>query len=636
MNDAWSELLQLRSRGGGNTLVVAGAPHARARYTAGLRFPPLPTLFEATLRLAHLSGYERIVACTGPNHGQLPDWTLGAQTRLGDDAQIWEVLGAPQVPSAPAATDDAIDWSSDSADWLDGLTQRAVVNLLWSGMGKDWLDRVEQWLEHRDTLAAQAEVPTLLLVDVDYLAPACASFARVTGLLDAPEASRRLNNVLRSFTWEPDATLLDVVVFGESDLAHLLRRQDPETRFLTACFGPVIRDDASRNVVQSMPHLYVGPSLLARPRRTATALETPLLTGVGTGVLYDALRAAQLRPGAPPPQRPNQPHHIDLRFWAELDLDPLARAFDAEVIGQQRVKAHLLTRLQSFSDQCAELLENNLRAVRTPRDSDFRLPVFGFYGAAGYGKTYLCDFLVRHLMGDAEYGIVVECSAKSMDACTHGIRPPMMGCNSPSELMLWGRRTGGLGVACFDEFVATKGEQNEDLAKQLAAFRPILTRREVTASNPALREADGRAIPLANTIFVFSGNVSPPDTAVPHGFKSQRELGSAFNSRVTDVVWFDVLEGEELRAAAAQAAIRRYSSWAASVERPVPAEIEVHPELIDRLTEPRNGEVPSIRELVLACRRIDVRRVADEHEGDVLSIGPRAYPINGQPDVGGP
>jgi hypothetical protein len=584
------------SRGtGGRKLLISGVENRAATYRVGLRFRPLATLFEATLRCLLAGSYDRIVAFTGHSPEQLPaDWQITGGLTVGDDAAIWLVKGHAAAPATTAPTIAALDrpWERPVP-----IRSQQAQRLLWRGANQPYWNRLEKLIQLRDEEIAKArttQTRVAFVIDYNYLTPATADewdlFSGTTIKLDQALS----NQLTRRFAiTTADLSPADLIVFAEDSGADELLR--PDGRFLPELCARQLGELWTRNAPRLeavMPRLRLGSDVervaaLRTTSPTRSMLEPPLPTHAQSTEAYAVLRTARLTARASRPEPPRHPERLALEFWANLDLAPLQTALEVEVIGQRHVKESILRMLTKYRERCRLLLGNDADTIKTANDRQSLLPVIGLFGAAGMGKTTFCRILARYLFGDEGFSRIVDLSSKILATETIGVSPPYQGSDQESGLMQFARDTGGLGVFCFDEFTRIQRHQ-ETLAEALSPLLELVETRSFVPANARLRPADGR-YHMTNTLFVFSANLSKPGEPTPVGFSSVDDLGDALKRRIFargEIFYFDSLKPEEYRPALAHALRRQARLWALDLHphrADVATAAEIESSLLDEL-----------------------------------------------------
>lgn len=607
-------LLSLGRGQGGNLVAVFGDPLARGRYWAGARYPPLPTLFEAVMRCLLPGGYTRVVAFTGHDQRYLPQWRVGANFRLGDEPTIWIVKGE-EVGRRPdlRRVSATMPWE-EANDGLDVHTTSSIERLLWHGANLTYWDRLEAYTQQveeelRRTVGGGR---CALVVEYSFLTP---SVQEAAALRETGVDPRRLNQIRAKFGRDFTGTGLDLFLVTEEGMAHELLREDANgeppfvSKVLETYMSPSEWELYKPTLERKMPHLWLGPNARqVEAMRSPAPVAGTLLDWQASDKaqpLYQHLRGARLNRNPSSATPPKRPEEVALEFWANIDVEPLRTALDDEIIGQERAKEVILSLLRRQKEKCAQLLERNHQARKTVRDENFRLPIVGLFGAAGMGKSTFCETLV-HLFGDPKFWRRIDLGGKSLKVATIGIEPPMVGCDQPSDLISFANETRGLGVVCFDEFTRIQLPQQSSFSDALGPLLEILQSRKLEPANPRFRPPS-RFYHFANTLFVFSGNVSPSGERAPEGFHSIDSLGTAFGSRVSEQVFFTALAEEDYRRAVRRALGRGALEWAKDFDpeghEKAAGRMEVDERLAEivenrfRSTLKAAGEAPSLRRL---------------------------------------
>jgi hypothetical protein len=642
-------LLNLAHAGGGQMIAVIGDAQAGGDYWVGARYAPVKTLFEATLRCLLAGPYERVVAFTGLGREYLPPWNIGPRLRLGDEEMIWYVRGAKKQAPAAAQTKRERPWEIDNQE-LESDTTAPIYRLLWRSKGNGYWDRLENYIKYRDEEKAKPN-RCALVVDYNFLMPNAHEAEQYTSLVANKISEGRINGISSRFRTSVEGTRTDLALFSEDGLVHDLlqepKRGDP----------PIILQTVARHFHQDqwaqikpglenrLPQLHLSSQIpTVAALRTTGPLRGPRLIAhesVRHKPLYDQLCDSTLnrRPSIPAP--PINPEEVALEFWADFDLTPLKKAFDEEIIGQAEAKETILGILEDQKRNCARLLENDGRARKTVKDQTFILPAVGLFGAAGMGKTTFCDVIGDHLVDDKRFFRRIELAGRNIKVATIGVEPPMVGCDDESDLMAFAKQSGGLGVACFDEFTRLSlitGGHNNNLATELGPLLQLLQERKFEPANPKHRPP-GRFYYFANTLFIFSGNVSRQGEAAQSGFCSIEDLGPAFSQRVTRPVYFTPLSDEDYRVAADRSLKRYARAWAGNFKpSSVPLaenEAVVEQGLIDAVEErlkfimSQSAETASIRRLNQLVERLDYEKAFEEAEasgGNRLTLGTSLIP----------
>ena len=284
------------------------------------------------------------------------------------------------------------------------------------------------------------------------------------------------------------------------------------------------------------------------------------------------------------------------------------------------------------------MLENTGFTRKTARDHSFILPAVGLFGAAGMGKTTFCNVIVEHLFGDKRFGRVIDLAGKNLKVATIGVEPPMVGCDEESDLMLYAKQSGGLGVVCFDEFtrISHYGQHQLALGTELGTLLQLLQERKFEPANPKHRP-QGRFYHFANSLFIFSANVSPSGEALRSGFYSVEDLGPQFTQRVTRIVYFTPLSDADYRVAAQRSLVRYAQSWAHDFKPAALAlgEVSVEPRLLDAVERQfkfilgQHSETASIRRLNQLVEHLNYQQAFEAAEAAAqprLTLGPQLIP----------
>jgi hypothetical protein len=643
-------LLNLAQAGGGQMIAVVGDAKASGDYWVGARYEPVKTLFEATLRCLLAGSYERVVAFTGLGREHLPPWNINQGFRLGDEEMIWCVRGAKnQAPATVQPNRKRNDWE-DVDPGLAQYTTAPIDRLLWRSNGSSYWDRLENYVKYRDEEKARPN-RCALVVDYNFLTPNKHEASQHTSLAPDKISERRINGISARFRTSVEGTRTDLAIFSEDELVHDLL-QEPKRGDPSIILGAVARHfhqdqwaHIKPGLENRLPQLHLSSQIptVAALRTTGPLRGPRLIAHASTRHkrLYDQLCDSTLnrRPSIPTP--PVNPEVVALEFWADLDLTPLKKAFDDEIIGQAQAKETILGILEHQKRNCARLLEHDGRARKTVKDQTFILPAVGLFGAAGMGKTTFCNVIVDHLFGDKRFGRVIDLAGKNIKVATIGVEPPMVGCDDESDLMAFAKQSGGLGVACFDEFTRLSlitGGHNNTLATELGPLLQLLQERKFEPANPKHRP-QGRFYYFANTLFIFSGNISRQGEATQSGFRSIEDLGPAFGQRVSRQVYFTPLNDEDYRVAADRS-LRRYArDWASNFKpSAVPLaenETAVEQGLIDAVEErlkfvtSQSAETASIRRLNRLVDELNYERAFEEAEtsgSNRLTLGTSLIP----------
>lgn len=608
-------LLSIGRGPGGNFVAIFGDPLARGRYWAGARYAPLPTLFEAVMRCLLPGGYARIVAFTGHDHRYLPQWHVGANFRLGDEPAIWVVRGEEvgRRPEPRRAT-GALPWEEETDEDLAPYTTASIERLLWRAANLTYWDRLEAYTRRVEDEARRAAGGErgALVVEYSFLTP---SVQEAAALRETGVDPRQLNQIRATFGRDLAGTGLDLFLVTEEGMAHELLREEANgqppfvSKVLETYMSPNEWELYKPALERKMPHLWLGPNARrVEAMRAPAPVAGALLDWQADGrsrPLYHHLGGARLNRNPSSATPPKCAEEIALEFWANIDLAPLRAALDDEIIGQERAKEVVLSLLRRQKEKCSQLLERNHKASKTVRDENFRLPVVGLFGAAGMGKSTFCETLV-HLFGDQKYWRRIDLGGKSLKVATIGIEPPMLGCDQPSDLISFANETRGLGVVCFDEFTRIQLPQQTSLSDALGPLLETLQSRKLEPANPRFRPPS-RFYHFANTLFVFSGNVSPSGERVPEGFHSIDSLGTAFGSRVSEQIFFTALAEEDYGKAVRRALGRGALEWAKDFDQEGHEKAAGRVEVDERLAEMvekrfrdtlrAGGESPSLRRL---------------------------------------
>lgn len=647
-------LLDLAGGRGGRLLCVTGGPRGDEPFWAGARFRPVRTLCEAVLRCLLAGGYDRVVAFTGHDEKGLPDWRVGPNFHLRDEAMVWVVRGEASERRAQAAIPaDLLTFGDASVgEELMRHTAASASRILWRSSNRSYWDRLEEYASRLDAELARAAGGQRVAVAVDYsfLTPTAQEAA---ALASAPLDARRRNAIRSGVYKELRGTSLDLVLFAEDAAANgLLHPQQPGeapniSKVVAGQLGGHEWERLRPTLEGDLPHLWLGPDARAvHAPRSAGPSPSRLLTweagegdgGGGRDTLYDLLRTARLnrKPAAPAPPRDSR--EVALEFWAALDLRPLRRALDEEIIGQAEAKETVFQIFEGHRAKCARLLAVNHRARKDYSDAAFCLPVVGLFGAAGMGKSTFCEVLIRSLFSDDAFGRRIDMAGKSLEVSTIGIAPPYVGSDDPSDLISFSRQTNGLGVVCFDEFTRVQLKQHGSLADTLGPLLQIIQERRMEPANVKLKPP-GRFFYFANTFFVFSGNVSVPGEPTPEGFHSLASIGPAFATRVTRPLYFKPLGEGDYRQAARTSLARAARQWALDfmpdADRYGDGQWEVDERVVDAVEERFRrdtgaaGEPPSLRRLrsLIEEMRFEMAVGAPGHNGDGrLVLGPEILP----------
>jgi hypothetical protein len=242
--------------------------------------------------------------------------------------------------------------------------------------------------------------------------------------------------------------------------------------------------------------------------------------------------------------------------------------------------------------------------------------VFGFFGAAGMGKTTFCNVLGRHLMGAKSFVQVIELAGRDLGGETIGVAAPGAGYDQLPPLVHYAQRTGGLGVVSFDEFTRTQ-LINKDLAFALGPLLKIVEGRILEPANKKFRPEHGQFY-LANTVFTFAGNVVAANQPCPDGFTRVGELGPAFSQRVKHRYYFAPLGPQELDLATEMSlrfSARRYAFDMVPGEIELAGRATVTPELkravIERFRKHVGADPPSQRVLLMITDELEFKPAFD-------------------------
>lgn len=611
-------LLDTMHGAGGRRLLVIGQETGPGTYWMGLRFNPVATLFEAVLRCVLAGTYDRVIAFTGSSARALPRrFRLAANLNLGDQPMIWVAKGeAPVAPQEPAAPTNRLPW-----DGLTDLKPAHIERILWSGANINYWTRIRKLIETRDRELAAGR-RSAFLVDAGYLEPTGADWNLFDGTTSLGLTAADSNAITDQFVVRKERLgKSDLIVFSEA--ATAMHLADGSSFLATLCSAKVPRwSDIAPKIESLLPSIRLHEAEIVEARRLLDPLR-PLLEieGNDAAPVYDLLRRSAISHRASKATPPQDPRRIALEFWANLDLEPISRAFDNEIIGQARVKSEILRLLTAHSTRCRRLLSANPRIVRTANDREYLPPVIGLFGAAGMGKTTFCRVLSQNLFGDELFTRIVDLSAKLLSTETVGVAPPYQGNDQESNLMRFARETGGLGLFCFDEFTRIQ-RHNQSLADALSPMLEIIEGRSFTPANARFVPSGGRYY-LSNTIFVLAGNLARPDEPTPVGFTSMDDLGEAFKRRVFgkgDVFYFDSLAPENYEAAF-QAALRRHTLRILTDFFPdrgdsfdVQIDAQLSAELVARFeTSLRsNGNAPSLALIDGMAQRLSIDRVIEQ------------------------
>lgn len=585
-------LLNVARGSGGRKLLVTGQENRSATYRIGLRFRPVGTLFEAILRCLLAGNYDRIIAFTGHSPEQLPtNWQITGGLTVGDDAAIWVVKGqTTPAPAGPPA-------GATDRPWERPIRTQQSQRLLWRAANQPYWNRLEKFIQLRDEEIANAKANrsrVAFVVDYNYLTPITADewdlFTGATIRLDQALS----NQLTRRFPIAgAELGTADLIVFGEDSGAEELLRDDG--RFLPELCARQLGEAWTRNAPRLdaiVPRLRLGSDLervgIVRTTSPTRSMLEPPMPAHATDA-YNVLRAARITARASRPEPPPFPERVALDFWANLDLEPLQTALDAEVIGQAHVKRSILAMLTKYRDRSRRLMSNDPATIKTAQDRQSLLPVIGLFGAAGMGKTTFCRILARYLFGEDSFSRIIDLSSKILATETIGVSPPYQGSDQESGLMQFARDTGGLGVFCFDEFTRVQRHQ-ESLAEALSPLLELVETRSFVPANARLRPPGGR-YHMTNTLLVFSANLSKPGEPTPVGFSSMDDLGDALKRRIFgrgEIFYFDSLKPEEYRDAFTHALRRQARLWALDLY-PERAEVataaNVDPRLLDELVQ---------------------------------------------------
>lgn len=654
--DEFIESLLDLARGRGGRLVCAvGEAHGDGWFWAGVRFRPVRTLCEAVLRCLLAGGYDRVVAFTGHDDKALPDWRIGPNFHLHDESMVWLARGEAAGRRAEAAVPaDLLTFGDDSiGEALRQHTAASVNRLLWRSSNRTYWDRLEEYSSRLDAELAQAEAGRRVAVAVDYtfLVPTAQEAATLGA---APLDARRRNAIRAGVSKDVRGTSLDLVLFSEDAAALELTRaqqagEPPNlSKVVAAQLGEHEWGRQRPTLEGDLPHLCVGPeALTVYASRSPSPTPSRLVSwdgaaegdgGGGRRTLYDMLRSARLnrKPAAPAP--PKDSREVALEFWAALDLRPLRRALDEEIIGQAEAKETVYEIFEGYKAKCARLLAVNHQARKTYGDAAFCLPIVGLFGAAGMGKSTFCEVLIRSLFSDESFGRRIDMAGKSLEVSTIGIAPPYVGSDDPSDLITFSRQTNGLGVVCFDEFTRVQLKQHGSLADTLGPLLQILQERRMEPANVKMKPP-GRFFYYANTFFVFSGNVSAPGEPTPEGFHSLASIGPAFATRVTKPLYFKPLSEGDYRQATRASLASAARQWALDfmpdAERYREGQWEIDDRVVDAVEERFRrdtgaaGEPPSLRRLrgLIEDMRFEMALGAGRQNGaERLLLGPEILP----------
>jgi hypothetical protein len=538
-------LLQAGRGEGGAAIVVRGQPASRGeRYWAGYSFAPAKTLFEAVLRCVLGGKYERVVVFSAETNGHLPRHIRPASTlTLGDEPVIWVGRGAIRPPQSQSTARKPVEpWGS-----LEDIVGPRLERVLWRGAHHPYWARIRKLLEIRDQEIASGK-RAALVVDTAFLEPTGSDWDLFDGAQPIGLAAAEANAITDRFPVDREKLRrADLIFFSESPIADAITAPD-RSLLREACEVTVPRwADQAAKLQFLLPRYFTGTATVVGAQR----LENPVAPVLDPGVaaessLYDTLRAASLSHRRSIVTRPADPSLVALDFWANLDLDPLKSALDAKIIGQKHVTESVLRVLATHQARCARLLTIQPAARKTSRDRDFLLPILGFFGAAGMGKTTFCRVITESLFGDSTHGEIVDFSSKLLATETIGVAPPYEGANQESGLMRYARLSGGLGTICFDEFTRIERHQ-QSLADALSPLLEIVEKRSFVPANPRLVPAE-RRYHLTNSLLIFAANLGKPGEPVPAGFQSVDDLGDAFKRRAFgggQIFYFEPLQRED-------------------------------------------------------------------------------------------
>lgn len=496
--------------GGGIVLVDAAPPIPGTRFWAGLRHPPVRTALEAVLRVV-LAGstYDRVVVGTHVTR-HVPSWKVSASTPVGTQPLLWLAKGElPRAPRSPAPAPGPFK-SFDPAR-LETLQERVLRPELYRSKSC--------WVQLDALLQLMSEDRggrTAWVVDGAWFVPPQAPTV-------IPELRQRIEEALKR-PLRSDLVLLFPEGAGAG--ARLLAEEGLDHGGLRLELPPA----SPRSLVTLCPSAAPWSGVLAGEPAAAPPIKL--------------LPECRFATGPVGPRRPSDPALVDLEFWSAIDLDGLERELREQVLGQDAVVGTLLTSLRSRRDSCRKALARGLAPQRC-RDARFLPPIMGLFGAAGMGKTHIARIVCDALFGDKGHFEIIDMTDKELEGQTVGSSAKYQGGTSPTALMRYASRTGGLGVVFFDEInKASAPNGRSTLAEAWGKGLEIFQDRRFRPTNPALAPGDGFFY-LANTVFLLAGNVCPPGQAVPESFRSLRDFGAPFSQRLGDRLWFAPLAEDQ-------------------------------------------------------------------------------------------
>jgi len=627
-SSSWlGHLLDVAAGSGGGRMVIigdaarpgrGGAPTA---YWAGARFDAVESLFEAVLRPLLAAPYERIVAFTGQGLDHLPkSWKLGSTYHLGDDAFIWVARGQAPPPRTQAKEETPFGY-----DVRKLRTVAQINRLLWRASGLAYWDRVEELIARRDSEIEGSRAKgqrTALIIDDRFLRPTPFEWQVLSQNLGLEQ--RRAVSITRTFPLPADLGSTDVFVLAEDGL--VTEMLDAGGNYIAAVLMTISGKEWEhhRSAIEPIvPKLSLGggvTSTKAQRRELpyrATQLTYAAATAPSGARAYDVLRGARLEARSSTPELPAEPQLVALDFWANLDLTPLARAFSEEIIGQEETTRGILSLLDKYRDRCRRLLAMDANATRTSADVELRPPVINLFGAAGMGKTTICEIMGRELFGDERFSTRINLSDRRLATLTIGVNAPYVGWDQETMLIQFARETRGLGLLCFDELARVEVDQGKPLAEALSPLLEILESRSFLPTNPIFRPPEKRYY-MSNTIFVFAGNIISQADQLRRGYVRIEDLGEPLRRRLSrdhSPFIFETLKPTQYREAFRRAVLNAARSYARVMARKhehLVTDALVEESLLDTLVASfesqlsASGETPSLALLAAAAERLQL------------------------------
>jgi hypothetical protein len=264
--------------------------------------------------------------------------------------------------------------------------------------------------------------------------------------------------------------------------------------------------------------------------------------------LYQTLRGVVPRPlAARRLRRPTDPTTPDLEFWAHIDIEALAAAFQERVIGQEEVTMAVIGAFTRFRKTCRRALENGLKQF--PREGEkpkqsHRPPVYFFLGESGMGKTHIAELISTYLFGQDIFKLTL--TNRSVRDDVLGVGGQYFSGEAARPFVRRCMDTGGLGVVLFDELDKVHVEHNQSLSDAVNPLYGPLEDWSLRPLNPVHHNHTDGQLHFANTVLVFAGNFIRDGGEPRHGYRRLQELGEPLLGRFTDFLRFGELEPSDI------------------------------------------------------------------------------------------